>query len=153
MAPFLSGNPFRMVLRQDGDSKAIAAWIFQAWLRRSQSSLRHLFVGWTTGGDTFHSASSTTRALWADRWETNPGESGRGISIAGLAVGVSLLVAVPKMPQSSSRVPIGVSKFGPRVGEHVPDFSLRDHTGKPWTLRSIMGPKGTVIVFFRSADR
>ena len=54
-----------------------------------------------------------------------------GISIAGVAVGVSLLVGVPKMPQSSSRVPIGVSKFGPRVGEHVPDFSLRDHTGKP----------------------
>ena len=66
MAPFLSGNPFGMVLRQDGDSKAIAAWIFQALLTRSQSSLRHLFVGWTTGGDTFRSASSTKRALWAD---------------------------------------------------------------------------------------
>ena len=52
------------------------------------------------------------------------------------------------MAQSPSRVPIGDSKFGPRVGEPVPNFSLRDQTGKTWTLRSIMGPKGTVIVFF-----
>jgi hypothetical protein len=73
-------------------------------------------------------------------------------SIAGLAVGVSLLVGVPIMAQSPSRVPIDVSKLGPRIGEHVPDFSLRDQTGKTWTLRSIMGPKGAVIVFFRSAD-
>ena len=73
-------------------------------------------------------------------------------SIAELAVGVSLLVRVPIIAQSPSRVPIDVSKLGPRVGEHVPDFSLTDQTGKTWTLRSIMGPKGAMIVFFRSAD-
>lgn len=72
-------------------------------------------------------------------------------SVAGLA-GVTLLVGVPNVAQSPSRVPIDVSKLGPRVGEHVPDFSLRDQTGKTWTLRSIMGPKGAVVVFFRSAD-
>ena len=62
----------------------------------------------------------------------------------------SLLVEVPAMAQS--RTPIDVSKLGPQVGERVPDFSLKDQTGKTWTLQSIMGPKGAMLVFFRSAD-
>ena len=47
---------------------------------------------------------------------------------------------------------IDVSKLGPRVGERVPDFSLRDQTGRTQTLQSIMGPKGAMLVFVRSAD-
>jgi cytochrome oxidase Cu insertion factor (SCO1/SenC/PrrC family) len=47
---------------------------------------------------------------------------------------------------------IDLSKLGPQVGERVPDFSLKDQTGKTWTLQSIMGPKGAMLVFFRSAD-
>jgi len=47
---------------------------------------------------------------------------------------------------------IDVSKLGPKVGERVPDFSLKDQNGKTWTLASIMGPKGAMLVFFRSAD-
>jgi hypothetical protein len=53
---------------------------------------------------------------------------------------------------SSRRTPIDVSKLGPPVGERVPDFSLKDQNGKIWTLQSIMGPKGAMLVFFRSAD-
>jgi peroxiredoxin len=34
----------------------------------------------------------------------------------------------------------------------VPDFSLADQAGKTWTLQSVMGPKGAMLVFFRSAD-
>jgi hypothetical protein len=45
-----------------------------------------------------------------------------------------------------------VSKLGPQVGERVPDFSLKDQNGKLWTLQSVMGPKGAMIVFIRSAD-
>lgn len=45
-----------------------------------------------------------------------------------------------------------VQKLGPQVGERVPDFSLTDQNGRPHTLRSVMGPKGAMLVFFRSAD-
>jgi peroxiredoxin len=38
------------------------------------------------------------------------------------------------------------------VGDRVPDFSLKDQNGKDWTLQSIMGPKGAMLVFIRSAD-
>ena len=50
------------------------------------------------------------------------------------------------------RVKIDVSKLGPQVGEQVPDFSLKDQAGKTWTRSSIMGSKGTMMVFIRSAE-
>jgi hypothetical protein len=34
----------------------------------------------------------------------------------------------------------------------VPDFSLVDQQGRTRTLQSVMGPKGAMIVFYRSAD-
>jgi hypothetical protein len=43
-------------------------------------------------------------------------------------------------------------KTGPKVGERVPDFSLTDENGKQWSLHELMGPKGLLLVFFRSAD-
>jgi peroxiredoxin len=61
-----------------------------------------------------------------------------------------LLVEAPIMAQS--RTPVDVSKLGPQVGDRVPDFTLTDQSGKTWTLQSIMGPKGAMLVFFRSAD-
>jgi hypothetical protein len=71
---------------------------------------------------------------------------------AWLIACLGLFVGVPGMAQSPSRLPVDVSKLGPQVGEHVPDFNLRDQSGKTWTLQSIMGPKGAMLVFFRSAD-
>ena len=47
---------------------------------------------------------------------------------------------------------VDVSKLGAQVGEKVPDFNLADQQGRNWTLSSIMGPKGAMLVFFRSAD-
>ena len=49
-------------------------------------------------------------------------------------------------------VKVDVAKRGPQVGERVPDFSLPDHTGRVRTLESIMGPRGAMLVFLRSAD-
>jgi hypothetical protein len=43
-------------------------------------------------------------------------------------------------------------KTGPDVGQQVPSFSARDQDGRNQTLKSIMGPKGAMLVFFRSAD-
>jgi len=45
-----------------------------------------------------------------------------------------------------------VKKLGPQVGEKVPDFNLPDQRGQTHTLSSLMGPKGLVLVFNRSAD-
>lgn len=41
---------------------------------------------------------------------------------------------------------------GPAVGQAAPGFSARDQEGRNQTLKSVMGPKGALLVFFRSAD-
>ena len=43
-------------------------------------------------------------------------------------------------------------KTGPEVGQPVPAFSAQDQDGRTQTLKSIIGPKGAMLVFFRSAD-
>jgi hypothetical protein len=52
----------------------------------------------------------------------------------------------------TARGKVDVSKLGPQVGQRVPDFSLPDQTGRVRTLESIMGPRGAMLVFLRSAD-
>ena len=42
--------------------------------------------------------------------------------------------------------------YGPPIGSPMPDFALRDQNGTPRTLKSLLGPKGASILFFRSAD-
>ena len=63
-----------------------------------------------------------------------------------------LLMTQPLTAQQGSRTKIDVSTLGQQVGERVPDFSLPDQTGRTRTLQSIMGPKGAMLVFIRSAD-
>ena len=41
---------------------------------------------------------------------------------------------------------------GPALGSSVPNFALQDQAGRTQTLKSIMGPKGAMLVFYRSAD-
>ena len=41
---------------------------------------------------------------------------------------------------------------GPDIGRRVPDFRLPDQNGAERTLQTILGPKGAVLVFYRSAD-
>jgi hypothetical protein len=47
---------------------------------------------------------------------------------------------------------IDVASLGPQVGAAAIDFSLADQTGRVRTLKDVAGPKGTMLVFFRSAD-
>jgi hypothetical protein len=67
---------------------------------------------------------------------------------------VAALVAmfVPHASAQATRTRIDVSKLGPQVGERVPDFRLSDQTGTPQTLQSIIGRRGAMLVFVRSAD-
>jgi peroxiredoxin len=53
---------------------------------------------------------------------------------------------------AQARTKIDVSKLGPQVGDRVPEFSLKDQNGRMQTLQTIMGPKGAMLVFYRSAD-
>lgn len=47
---------------------------------------------------------------------------------------------------------VDTSKIGPQVGAVVPAFTGVDQFGKSHTLASTYGPKGAMLVFFRSAD-
>jgi hypothetical protein len=71
-----------------------------------------------------------------------------------LALGATLALLITVLAGSSvAQVrKINVSRLGPQVGATVPDFNLSDQHGKQWTLQSVMGPNGAMIVFFRSAD-
>jgi peroxiredoxin len=41
---------------------------------------------------------------------------------------------------------------GPDPGQPVPDFRLPDQNGLFHNLQSVMGAKGAMLVFYRSAD-
>jgi len=60
-----------------------------------------------------------------------------GTVLTALMLSVSIAAAVPR---------------GPNVGNSVPDFRLADQGGTVRTLRSILGPEGALLVFYRSAD-
>lgn len=47
---------------------------------------------------------------------------------------------------------VDVTALGPKAGQKALDFSLPGHDGKIYSLASAAGPKGTMLVFFRSAD-
>lgn len=59
---------------------------------------------------------------------------------------VTGLVAAPVARQ------VDVTSIGPQVGQKAVAISLPDQNGQPRTLASVAGPKGTMVVFFRSAD-
>jgi cytochrome oxidase Cu insertion factor (SCO1/SenC/PrrC family) len=73
---------------------------------------------------------------------------------SALVTGLTLLAIgarETRTPQSAA-AQIDVERLGPQVGASLPDFTLRDQRGEPHSLKSLLGPKGAVIVFFRSAD-
>ena len=57
---------------------------------------------------------------------------------------IGLLVAMPTA--NGQAVP------GPAVGSRVPGFEATDQNGRVWPLQKLMGPKGLMLVFYRSAD-
>ena len=59
---------------------------------------------------------------------------------------VTLADAAQKQPDAS------VGDIGPKIGEVAPDFEASDQQGVPRRLSSLLGPKGAMLVFYRSAD-
>jgi len=58
----------------------------------------------------------------------------------------------PSAAQTPARERVDVSKKGLQVGDRVPDFTLTDQAGRARTLQSLMGDRGLMLVFLRSAD-
>ena len=74
----------------------------------------------------------------------------RALVIGAIVSATSFAGAALQSRQTAAAV--DVTTLGPQVGEKVPDFSLPDQHGQTRTLASLMGPKGLVLVFNRSAD-
>jgi hypothetical protein len=75
--------------------------------------------------------------------------------MAACAVACALvsLIAQPTAQQSPLQLTLpDVQKLGPQIGTRVPDFTLLDQKGQSRALASLTGPKGLMLVFFRSAD-
>ena len=62
------------------------------------------------------------------------------------------LRALAMVALSAALLPAQTIKTGPPTGQRVPDFALQDQDGRSLTLQSVMGPKGLMLVFYRSAD-
>ena len=71
--------------------------------------------------------------------------------------GALLVCAAPlamgrQQPAPPAARPIDLASLGPQIGQAVPSFTLSDQHGTPRALASLLGPKGAILVFFRSAD-
>jgi cytochrome oxidase Cu insertion factor (SCO1/SenC/PrrC family) len=72
--------------------------------------------------------------------------------VGALAVlGLNRTTPVRALPQPAAAA-VDVERLGPKVGETLPDFTLPDQHGTNRSLKSLIGPKGAILVFFRSAD-
>jgi len=84
----------------------------------------------------------TNRVIYAlDPKKTVTAHLGDTVTVRGTMGGDAIKVA------SIEPMSIGLA-----VGKKAPAFSLRDQFGQVQTLETLRGAKGTVILFFRSAD-
>jgi hypothetical protein len=67
------------------------------------------------------------------------------------AFGLLVFLTTPIWAADQSR-DLDLRTVGPQIATHVPDFTLSDQAGQLRTLASLLGPKGAILVFFRSAD-
>ena len=85
----------------------------------------------------------TTRQMYMlEPQDAAIGHLGDSMILTGTLEGNTVHVAALKMHTS----------IGLEVGQKAPEFSARDQFGGEQTLETLKGPKGTVLLFFRSAD-
>jgi hypothetical protein len=85
----------------------------------------------------------TTRQMYLlDPQDAAIGHLGDSMTLTGMLEGNTVHVASLKMHTS----------IGLELGQKAPAFSARDQFGDEQTLKTLKGPKGTVLLFFRSAD-
>jgi len=65
----------------------------------------------------------------------------------------SLLVLIAVVTSAlAAAQQVDVNALGPQVGQKALPFTLPDQNGRMQSLESVAGTKGTMLVFFRSAD-
>ncbi len=71
-----------------------------------------------------------------------------------VSLSAALFLCAVALLAGGTQQPAGfdTSTIGPRVGAQVPAFSGLDQFGRTQSLESSLGPKGAMLVFFRSAD-
>ena len=85
----------------------------------------------------------TTRQIYSlDPQDRAVGHLGDSVTVSGTVQGTTLHVSSLKM----------LTAIGLHVGQKAPAFSGRDQFGQQQSLETLKGPKGTVLLFFRSAD-
>jgi hypothetical protein len=85
----------------------------------------------------------TTRQMFAlDPQDKAAGHLGDSVTIRGALDGNIIRVSSLEL----------LTAIGLPVGRKAPPFSLRDQFGHEQTLEGLKGPRGTVLLFFRSAD-
>ncbi|HMD99099.1 MAG TPA: hypothetical protein VKM93_17435 [Terriglobia bacterium] len=62
---------------------------------------------------------------------------------------LTVLISISACAVTSAQQAI---KTGPEVGSILPAFEATDQNGRLQNLQSILGPKGALLVFYRSAD-
>ena len=72
-----------------------------------------------------------------------------------IATSILFSIAVLALSSGQEKPAAGDSvapAIGLNIGQPVPAFALTDQFGHEQSNQTLKGPKGTVIVFFRSAD-
>ncbi len=75
-------------------------------------------------------------------------------AIAAIVACVWLVAAASplSLARLAAQTRVTPAPIGPAVGVAVPNFSGTDQFGTTQTLERVAGPKGAMLVFFRSAD-
>jgi hypothetical protein len=68
-------------------------------------------------------------------------------------IGISvILFALAYMQANSASNQKGSPTIGLQVGQKAPAFAVQDQFGHDQSIETLKGAKGTVLLFFRSAD-
>jgi hypothetical protein len=85
----------------------------------------------------------TTREIFdLDPQDQAAGHLGNSVTVDGALQDKTIHVVSIKM----------LTAIGLNVNQKAPEFSARDQFGREQNLATLKGPKGTVLLFFRSAD-
>jgi hypothetical protein len=85
---------------------------------------------------------TTREILDLDSQDQAAGHLGNSVTVEGTLQDKTIHVASIKM----------LTAIGLKVNQKAPEFSARDQFGNEQNLATLRGPKGTVLLFFRSAD-
>jgi peroxiredoxin len=136
------------VVTVDGQSNSIKAGLWSGVIINGTCTPDEAFAEAAkctdvTPGAAFALYDDTIRQVYAlEPQDQAKGHLGDSVTVQGTLDANKIQVASIQM----------FSEVGLRTGEKAPDFSARDQFGNTQTLETLKGSKGTVLLFYRSAD-